>query len=92
MVDHVREHSKLHVKALYLTQICSLSFETETETIYDFPNKKNYTQFVLVIVRTILGYDGKVVHTQKAHRPHRSPDYNVKHSYSAKYLKLHQIQ
>lgn len=51
-----------------------------------------YTQFVLVIVRTILGYDGKVVHTQKAHRPHRSPDYNVKHSYSAKYLKLHQIQ
>lgn len=39
-----------------------------------------YTQFVLVIVRTILGYDGKVVHTQKAHRPHRSPDYNVKHS------------
>lgn len=54
--------------------------------------KKMYTQFVLVIVRTILGYDGKVVHTQKAHRPHRSPDYNVKHSYSAKYLKLHQIQ
>lgn len=51
--------------------------------------KKMYTQFVLVIVRTILGYDGKVVHTQKAHRPHRSPDYNVKHSYSAKYLKLH---
>lgn len=41
MVDHVREHSKRHVKALYLTQICSLSFETETETIYDFPNKKN---------------------------------------------------
>lgn len=39
MVDHVREHSKRHVKALYLTQICSLSFETETETIYDFPKK-----------------------------------------------------
>lgn len=58
-----------------------------------FPKlKKMYTRFVLVIVRTILGYDGKVVHTQKAHKPHRSPDYNVKHSYSAKYLKLHQIQ
>lgn len=92
MVDHVREHSKRHVKALYLTQICSLSFETKLKPFTISQTKKMYTQFVLVIVRTILGYDGKVVHTQKAHRPHRSPDYNVKHSYSAKYLKLHQIQ